>query len=149
MLRGAGSLAMKNHLLFTTELFLFHQRDEELDRWSVGGDCAAWFYMRLINRERIAPRLEPTMEDWGWTFRVLVDSIQVTVNVWAFFEIDNCWLIGVEANRPILSWRSAVSCEGATNLVCVALEDIITQDVQFSKWKWFTENPYKIGIKQL
>ena len=87
----------RNFVLFKTDLFVFRQRDEDIDKWFVGGDCAGWFYVRLLLVDRIRRECEPVMEDWGWTFAVSVDDVAVSVNVWAFFEIENCWLFGLES----------------------------------------------------
>jgi hypothetical protein len=36
------------YFAFRTELFLWHQEDRDIDRWFVGGDCAGWFFARLL-----------------------------------------------------------------------------------------------------
>jgi hypothetical protein len=33
----------RNYGLFKTDLFVFHQKDEDIDQWFGGGDCAGWF----------------------------------------------------------------------------------------------------------
>jgi hypothetical protein len=38
----------RNFVLFQTDLFVYRQRDEDIDKWFVGGDCAGWFYVWLL-----------------------------------------------------------------------------------------------------
>jgi hypothetical protein len=38
-----GTLVTRNYGLFKTDLFVFHQKDEDIDQWFGGGDCAGWF----------------------------------------------------------------------------------------------------------
>src|SRR5689334_20929162 len=45
--------AERNFIMFKTDLFVFEQRDEDIDQWFVGGDCAGWFYARLLPVDRI------------------------------------------------------------------------------------------------
>jgi hypothetical protein len=134
----------RNFVLFKTDLFLFHQHDEDIDRWHVGGDCAAWFYVRLLLGSRIKPALEPVMEDWGWTFEVVALNQRVRVNVWAYFEIDHCWIFGVDA---IPSFGHRRPTEEARESVCEALEKILLADARFLKHKWFDRNPWELLLK--
>src|SRR5262249_19778736 len=100
----------RNFVLFKTDLFVFHQRDQDIDRWFVGGDCAGWFYARLLPVDRVRPFREPVMEDWGWTFGVSIDDVRVWINVWAFYEIENCWLFGIDAKKRLFSRKTSEHC---------------------------------------
>ena len=61
----------RNFVLFETDLFVIRRRDEDIDKWSLGGDCAGWFYVRLLLAGHIRHECDPVMEDWGWpTFAV-------------------------------------------------------------------------------
>ena len=51
----------RNFVLFRTDLFVFRQRDEDIDSWSVGGDCAGWFYVRLLLVEHTRQDSDPIM----------------------------------------------------------------------------------------
>ena len=137
----------RNFVLFKTDLFVFRQRDEDIDKWFVGGDCAGWFYVRLLLVDRIRRECEPVMVDWGWTFAVSVDDVAVSVNVWAFFEIENCWLFGLESKRGWF-WRQPFEKLIAANeMVANALEAIMAADTRIVKHAWHAENPFELKIK--
>lgn len=137
----------RNFVLFKTDLFVFRQRDEDIDKWSVGGDCAGWFYVRLLLMDNIQSDCEPVMEDWGWTFAVSVDSVRVRINVWAFYEIENCWLFGVEPEKRLFGWQSSETLLQAKKIVGSALETIMAADLRFVKYRWFAENPFSLNVK--
>lgn len=136
----------RNFVLFKTDLFVFHQEDEDIGAWFVGGDCAGWFYARLLLVDRIQPHLEPVMEDWGWTFAVLVDGVRVSIDVWAFFEVENCWLFGVEAKKRLFGRQSSETLLGAEEIVRSACETIMAGDLRIVKHAWFAENPFDLGV---
>jgi len=145
---GHVALEAQNFVLFKTDLFVFRQRDEDIDSWSVGGDCAGWFYVRLLLVERIQHGCDPVMEDWGWTFAVSVDGIKVRVNVWGFLE-DNCWLFGLESNNECgwLRRHSADKLIVAKQVVANALESIVAADPRIVKHAWFADNPFELEIE--
>jgi hypothetical protein len=137
----------RNFVLFNTDLFLFRQRDEDIDKWFVGGDCAAWFYVRLLLVDHIERDSEPVMEDWGWTFAVSVDGVRVTVSVWAFFEIENCWLFGLESKAGCFQRQSSDELNAAKEVVANALETTMAADTRILKRAWFGDNPFELNIK--
>jgi hypothetical protein len=138
----------RNFVLFRTYLFVFRQRDEDTDKWFVGGDCAGWFYVRLLLTDRIQRECEPVMEDWGgWTFAVSVKGVRVWTNVWAFHAIENCWLFGVEPKNRLIRRHSSNTMTGAQAVVCDALEKIIATEVRILKHGWFAENPFDLNVK--
>jgi hypothetical protein len=136
----------RNFVLFKTDLFVFRQRDEDIDKWRVGGDCAGWFYVRLLLAERIQHYCEPVMEDWGWTFAVSVDGVRVCVNVWAFYEIENCWLFGLEPKRRLFQRQSPETLLETKEAVCDALAAIMMADPRIVRSSWFAENPFQQKI---
>jgi hypothetical protein len=139
----------QNFVLFKTDLFLFEQSDEDINHWFFGGDCAGWFYARLLPIAPIKHSCEPVMEDWGgWTFAVSVHDIQVWVNVWPYYEIKNCWIFGVEVKKRFFGGHSAQAMADAKESVCKALESIITADPRFAKHDWFVQNPFELQIKR-
>lgn len=137
----------RNFVLFNTNLFVFRQRDEDIDSWCVGGDCAGWFYVRLLLVEHIRKESDPIMEDWGWTFAVSVDGVRVTVNVWAFSEIENCWLFGLESKGGWFRCQSSDKLVAAKEIVASALEAILTADTRIAKCTWFADNPFETNVK--
>jgi hypothetical protein len=139
--------AARTFVLFQTDLFVFHQRDEDIDRWCVGGDCAAWFYVRLLLTEHIKRDLEPLMEDWGWTFAVSVDGIKVWINVWAFFGMDNCWLFGLEPRRKWFRRLPPEKLIAAKEVVVNALDATMAADARIAKRAWYPENPFDLNIE--
>lgn len=141
------SSVVRNFVLFQTDLFVSRQRDEDIDAWFVGGDCACWFYVRLLLSGRIHQESDPVMEDWGWTFAVSVDGIKVRVNVWAFYEIENCWLFGLESKGGWFSQSSSEKQIAAKEVIANALETIMADDERIVKRAWFAENPFESNVK--
>ncbi len=137
----------RNFVLFQTDLFVYRQRDEDIDKWFVGGDCAGWFYVRLLLGDHIQHDCDPVMEDWGWTFAVSVDGVKVWVNVWAYFEIENCWLFGLEPKGGWLRRQSSEKLSAAKEVVANALETILAADARIAKHAWFAENPLELIVK--
>jgi hypothetical protein len=135
----------RNFVLFKTDLFVFRQRDEDIDDWCVGGDCAGWFYVRLLLVENIRKDGDPVMEDWGWIFSVAVDGVRVGVKVWAFFEIENCWLFGLEPQGGWLWPQSSEQLAAAKEVVAGAIEAIMAADTRIVKRAWFAENPFELS----
>lgn len=135
----------RNFVLFKTDLFVFRQRDEDIDSWCVGGDCAGWFYVRSLLVEHIRQDCDPVMEDWGWTFAVSVDGIKVWVNVWAF-SIENCWLFGLESKGGWFRRQSSEKLSAAKEAVANAFEAIMAADSRFVKHAWFAENPFELNV---
>jgi hypothetical protein len=133
-------------VLFRTTLFLFEQPDEGIDRWRLGGDCAGWFYMRLLARKGIAPFLDPVMEDWGWTFAVLVDQVRVWVNFWSFY-LQNCWCVGLEAPKRLFGPRRPEILCRAQAAVCENLDELLKEDPRIEKHQWYSENPFDLMVK--
>jgi hypothetical protein len=70
-----GGSTERNFVTFCTELFRGEQADEELDRSSLGEDCAKWLHSKLLAVEGVAPGVDPLEEDWGWTFGVRVHGV--------------------------------------------------------------------------
>ena len=138
---------LRNFVLFQTDLFVYHQRDVDIDRWFVGGDCAGWFYMRLLLMDRIQPDREPVMEDWGWTFAVSAREIRVRVNVWSY-SIDNCWIFGLETKPTLMQRISSKLTLQAKGIVANAIERIITTEPRINKHVWSSENPWDTGIER-
>jgi hypothetical protein len=136
----------RNFVLFKTDLFVFRQRDEDIDSWCVGGDCAAWFYVRLLLVEHIRQDCDPVMEDWGWTFAVSVDGIKVWVNICAF-SIENCWLFGLESKGGWFRRQSSEKLIAAKEAVANAIETIMAADSRFVKRTWYAENPFELNLK--
>ena len=134
--------------MFKTDLFVFEQRDEDIDQWFVGGDCAGWFYARLLPVDRIKYSCSPVMEDWGWIFSVKVDVVEVWVCVWAFYGIQNCWLFGLDPKKRFFRSQSPQVLAEAKEVVANALESIIRADARFVKHEWFAQNPWDLQIKE-
>jgi hypothetical protein len=139
----------RNFVLFKTDLFVFRQRDEDIDKWFVGGDCAGWFCVRLLLVDHITYDSDPIMEDWGWTFAVSVDGARLWVNVWAFFEIENCWLFGLEPKGGWFRRQSSEKPIAAKEVVADALDAIMAADTRIVKHAWFADNPFELNIKEI
>ncbi|MEX0718297.1 MAG: hypothetical protein WD066_17010 [Planctomycetaceae bacterium] len=137
----------RNFLLFKTDLFVFRQRDEDIDNWCVGGDCAGWFYVRLLLVEHIRQDLDPVMEDWGWTFAVSVDGVRVSVNAWAYVGIENCWLFGLESDGGWFRRQPRERLMVAKSIVADALETMMAADSRIEKHAWFADNPFESNVE--
>src|SRR5690606_13545419 len=103
----ASMTPAREFVLFQTELFSFEQPDDQVSHWWIGGDCAGWFYARLLPTPEVNRYCDLVMEDWGWTFGVLVDGVQVWVKLWEYFPIQKCWLIGLESKRRLFQRSTA------------------------------------------
>jgi hypothetical protein len=141
------SSAASNFVLFQTDLFVYRQKDEDIDRWFVGGDCAGWFYARLLGVDGVDRDFEPLMEDWGWMFSVKVDDVKVNVYVWSYYDIENCWLFGLQPKGGWLQRPPAEKLRAAQSIVADALERILVEDARFVKRAWFAENPFDLMVK--
>ena len=137
----------RNFLLFKTDLFVFHQPDEDIDQWFVGGDCAGWFYARLLPMPSIKRFCEPVMEDWGWTFGVCLADVRVWVSIWAY-SVENCWSFGVASSKQFFRRQTDAILLGAKDKVCDALEGVVTEDSRFLKHQWFQSDPFDLNIKE-
>jgi hypothetical protein len=135
------------YVLFKTHLFVSQPRDEKIDRWLVGADCAGWFYAQLSLVDRIDPYCEPVMEDWGWTFAVSVQSVRVWVNIWNF-PIENCWLFAVNAKRRLFLGHTSQLLQAAKKTVCDGIESIIANDPRITKHQWFAANPFELKLTE-
>ena len=139
----------RNYLLVQTELFDYRQPDDAIDRWSVGADCAGWFYARLLPQNGVTPFRDPVMEDWGWTMALGVQTIPVWINVWAYHDIENTWLLGTETQKRFFSRTPASDFAHARSRICDALDSILHSDARFVAHKWFAENPFELLVKTL
>lgn len=137
----------RNFLLIKTDLFVFGQDERDIDQWLVGADCAGWFYARLLPINPILRKLEPIMEDWGWTFAVSVGDVEVDVNLWAY-SIENCWLFGVKARNRVLRRKSADAMERAQSTVSGAMDRIAASDARIQRHKWFSDNPFELQLTE-
>jgi hypothetical protein len=140
--------AARDFVLFKTDLFVFRQLDADIDRWSVGGDCAAWFYVRLLLVEPIRPSREPLMDEWGWVCEVAIRAVRIRLNVWAFHPVENCWILGIEVERRLFGRPPADEGQQAKALVCQALDDILAHDARMLKREWFAENPFDLDVQE-
>jgi hypothetical protein len=136
-------------VLFTTDLFVFEQQEKDIDQWFVGGDCAGWFYARLLSVDGVRKDMEPLMEDWGWTFALSVNGLKVWVNIWAFHAIDNCWLLGVEARKGMFRRERTEVLDNARDIICDGIEQILKSDSRFLNRRWYAENPFDLDIRAL
>jgi hypothetical protein len=136
----------RNFVLFKTDLFVCRQRDEDIDKWFVGGDCAGWYYVRLLLVDHIQKDLDPVMEDWGWTFALSVDGVIVRINVWTYL-IDNCWLFGLESKGGWFRRPSSEKMIAAKEVVANALDATMAADSRIVKHAWFADNPFELNLK--
>jgi hypothetical protein len=137
------------YLVFETDLFFTDIPDDQLDHWFIGGDCAGWFYARLLPHESIKQDLDPTMEDWGWIMSVKSEDFVVDICVWEYLEKRNHWLLGIEAKKKLLKKNSLDLLERSELIVVDALTTILQNDNRFVKYIWCDENPMEKPIESL
>lgn len=83
------------------------------------------------------------MEDWGWTFAVSVDGVKIGMSVRAFFEIENCWLIGLETKRAWFRRQPSERLSAAKEVVANALQAIVAADARIVKQTWLADDPFE------
>jgi hypothetical protein len=129
------------YVTFKTDLFFTEIPDDQLDSWFLGGDCAGWFYARLLPVPEVRPDLDPTMEDWGWIIAVKVQELVVDVSVWEYLDQEKSWVLGIGAKTRWLKRSSPQELRSAEELVCSAIEKVLTSDSRFSDIRWSEEHP--------
>jgi hypothetical protein len=135
----------RNYLLFETRRFVDAPSDHCVDRWLPGCDCAGWFYARLLTIEPLVHSREPLMEDWGWTFEVLVANVPVRVNLWCY-SIEDCWLFHLATENSWFQRRPSEARLQAIATVRTAFEKICGSDPEIMRRAWFSENPFDLQI---
>ena len=129
------------YVIFESDLFFTDIPDGQLDQWFIGGDCAGWFYARLLPHERIKASLAPQMEDWGWIMAVEAAGSVVDIRVWEYSDEHKSWVLGIEARKKLLKKNSADLMESAEMLVAGAVAAILESDARFVNFRWCDENP--------
>lgn len=141
---------MKNFLLLKTDLFLAEQPDEDLDCWSLGGDCIGWFYARLLPVSGVEPGRDPAMGDWnGWSCSVKAGGVEVELLCWPFLPIDDHWLFGLQPPNRLFKWSLPEELSPALETVAQALEDIARSIPGDPTFKWFAENPWDLKAEEI
>lgn len=127
-------------LRFKTALFFVDQPDDQLDKWFVGGDCAAWVYMRLMPIRDVKYFCDPTMEDWGWTMAVKHGGIEV----WFLIYYDSeQWVIGFETRKSLFQKSYKELRAEALREIQSAVEKILIADCRFTEIDWSETPPFE------
>lgn len=129
------------YLTFETDLFFTDIPDDQLDHWFIGGDCAGWFYARLLPEPGIKRFLEPTMEDWGWIMAVESAGITVDICVWEYPGHEGQWILGVVGKKKFLKKTDRTQLQAAEQLVESVLGQLVEDDPRFLKAQWLDSNP--------
>lgn len=129
------------YVTFETDLFLTDIPDDQLDSWLPGGDCAGWFYSRLLPVSEIRQNIDPTMEDWGWIMAVTVRGVVVDISIWENHETKNRWILGISAKKKWLARTTSQEMSEAEELVATAISGILAADPRFAAITWSTEHP--------
>ncbi|MCX6850312.1 MAG: hypothetical protein NTY98_15445, partial [Verrucomicrobia bacterium] len=88
-----------SYVVIQTELFFTDIPDDQIGSWFLGGDCAGWFYARLLPVKEIKQHLSPVMEDWGWIMEVGVNGVVVQICVWECLDQEKLWVLGIAAKK--------------------------------------------------
>ena len=133
---------IEEHLLFKTDMFIWKQADEDLDRWFIGGDCAMWFWMRLLPLMETHGGLGPVMEDWGWYFEVPTKFTNVAVEATGFYEIENCWYFKLGPVKPLFRRYKQEPAAAAMRVVHDWLTRLLESEKRFKRFQWCDHNPW-------
>lgn len=126
---------------FKTDLFFKDIPDEQLGQWFIGGDCAAWFYVRLLPHSEITRFIDPCMEDWGWYFSVKVNGTEVSMSIWEHFEHEDSWVIEIASKKPFFRKLSYETREYCDNLIKELFQEILANDSRFTNIVWSEKHP--------
>lgn len=128
-------------LVIQTELFFTDIPDEQLGSWFLGGDCAGWFYARLLPLKGIRQHLCPTMEDWGWIMGMEVNGVVVQICVWEYLDQEKLWVLGIGARKKFFKKADPSLLKSAEEIVVDGLSAILQSDERFLNFKWFDKDP--------
>lgn len=128
-----------NVFRFRTNLFFTDQPDDQLDQWFLGGDCAAWFFMRLMAEEELEYCCCPTMEDWGWTMAVKCFEIQVWFMI---YREEDVWAFIVETRKGFLQRKFYEHQATALEKTMRTIESIARSDNRFNDIGWSGREPF-------
>jgi hypothetical protein len=68
--------------------------------------------------------------------------------VWAFVQVENCWLFGVAAKKRLFRQQTSETLLHAKDTACDALENILNHDPRFLKHEWFAESPFELNVNE-
>ncbi|QDS98089.1 hypothetical protein HG15A2_13610 [Adhaeretor mobilis] len=134
----------RDWLIFKSGLFLYHQPDDQIDQWFVGGDCAGWLYARLLPQPNIRAGTSPVMEDWGWysALRTFDLNVRVALLTYPWPEQEHCWAIGLEPKRKFFLRSSNSKFQQAVTCIADGLDAIVEADERFEHLGWFAQDPF-------
>jgi hypothetical protein len=135
------SLKNMPYLVIETDLFNIDIPDEEIDQWVLGGDCADWFYKRLLISSEIKHQLEPTMEDWGWIMAVKTKGVMVDISIWKYLDKTNHWILGITGKKKFLRKLSSDLLRAAEQEVQKELNNMVEADDEFTNIEWLDQHP--------
>ncbi len=135
-----------NWLLFTSDLFLDHQSDEDLNRWMLGGDCLGWIYARLIADQRIVIECDPVMEDWGWYASVRMKDTKISIRLLLYSYIERYWLLCL-LPRNSWFWKKPYSHLADAQIYVASAIDRIISDTRFQSFGWREDDQFEV-LKQ-
>jgi hypothetical protein len=129
-----------NFVIFDTGLFRDEQPDDELDRRSLGEDCANWLYARLIAIEGLSPGVAPLEEDWGgWTFQIRAHAHGFWIQIWHSFNKRETWILGIEPSSWIIFRKKQVGLAKAR--LRDAMNSVLASTPEISQMHWVEKQP--------
>jgi hypothetical protein len=132
----------RNFVVFTTELFLDEQADEELDQRFLGEDCARWLRSKLLEVEAMAPSRQPIEEDWGgWSFGIQADGVRFSINIWPGLEERQTWIVGIEPSPGLFGAFTKKRRNRAKARLCDAIESALSSTTQIRDHRWLDKHP--------
>jgi len=131
----------RHFVAFRTGLFRDELADDELDRRSLGGDCAKWLDSKVLTAEGVAPGVDPLEEDWGWTFGVRVHGVWFWINVWCSLQQRKGWIIGIEPRPGLLGAFRRQRTESAKAGLCAAIDMALASTPEITGRQWLDKHP--------
>jgi hypothetical protein len=136
-----GQSTERNFVVFSTGMFRDEQADDELDRSSLGEDCAKWLQPKLLAVEGVAAGVDPLEEDWGWTFGVRVHGVWFWINVWCSLQQRKAWIIGIEPRPGLLGAFRKQRTKSAKAGLCAAIDTALASTTEITGRQWLDKHP--------
>lgn len=120
------------HGYFETEIFRWELEDAELDRVTLGEDCAHWFKAGL---RAAAVTGEPVQEDWGWVLPVTLEGQKLWLMLQKWHSTERGWHVWIES-RGALAWLWRQRSHTAAVRLRELVQRLLTDETRVSGLRW-------------
>jgi hypothetical protein len=123
---------MSLHGYFETEIFRWELEDAEVDRVTLGEDCARWFKSGLR-----APAVagEPVQEDWGWALPTTLEGQQLWLMLQKWHSTERGWHVWIEP-KGAFSWLWRQRSRAAAVRLRDLVERLLMDETRVSGLRW-------------